>query len=52
MAAKVPKKFSVKKSLRKTTGISAQNDEELQPLKKHHKRKIMNKEERNRFVSY
>jgi len=35
MAAKVLKKFLVRKGLRKTAGKSAQNDKEPQPLEKH-----------------
>jgi len=40
------KEILSKKVLRKT-GKSAQNDKEPQPLKKHQKSNIMNKEERN-----
>jgi len=56
MAMKMPKKFSVRNCLRKTARKGAQNeaqnDEEPQPLKKHQKSKIMNKEGSNRFISY
>jgi len=38
---------SQQKSLKKNCWKSPQNDEEPQPLKKHQKSKIMNKEERN-----
>jgi len=48
---KCQRKFSVRKSLRKTAGKSTQNDEKPQPSKKHRKSKIMNKEESNSYSS-